>query len=339
MKIMKSLLHNNPLKIAGVCIGLFLLLYLSYASLVFGVIDTSWQTAIDAYTHFNGSNEHIVIKEVRVPRVLNALAVGASLGIAGALLQSLTRNPVADVELFGLNAGAALFVVFAVTFVGISSLTAFTWISFLGAAVSGLVVYLLGSLGRDGLTPVKLTLAGAAITALAASARHGMLVLNEKALDEVLFWLSGSVGGRKLEFLQAVFPYMVAAWAGAFLLARPIQTLLMGDDVAKGLGQRTLLVKVMTGVVIVLLSGSSVAVAGPIGFVGLVTPHLARYLVGLNTRWVFLYSGILGSAILLAADIAARFIAKPAEVPIGAMTALVGIPFFIYVARKGLEKK
>ncbi|TRY23329.1 iron ABC transporter permease [Brevibacillus sp. LEMMJ03] len=336
---MKSLLHNNPLKIAGVCIGLFLLLYLSYASLVFGVIDTSWQTAIDAYTHFNGSNEHIVIKEVRVPRVLNALAVGASLGIAGALLQSLTRNPVADVELFGLNAGAALFVVFAVTFVGISSLTAFTWISFLGAAVSGLVVYLLGSLGRDGLTPVKLTLAGAAITALAASARHGMLVLNEKALDEVLFWLSGSVGGRKLEFLQAVFPYMVAAWVGAFLLARPIQTLLMGDDVAKGLGQRTLLVKVMTGVVIVLLSGSSVAVAGPIGFVGLVTPHLARYLVGLNTRWVFLYSGILGSAILLAADIAARFIAKPAEVPIGAMTALVGIPFFIYVARKGLEKK
>ncbi|UFJ61868.1 FecCD family ABC transporter permease [Brevibacillus sedimenti] len=336
---MKSLLHSNPLKIAGVCIGLFLLLYLSYFSLIFGVIDTSWQTAIDAYTHFNGSNEHIVIKEVRVPRVLNALAVGASLGIAGALLQSLTRNPVADVELFGLNAGAALFVVFAVTFVGISSLTAFTWISFLGAAASGLVVYLLGSLGRDGLTPVKLTLAGAAITALAASARHGMLVLNEKALDEVLFWLSGSVGGRKLEFLQAVFPYMAAAWVGAFLLARPIQTLLMGDDVAKGLGQRTLLVKVMTGVVIVLLSGASVAVAGPIGFVGLVTPHLARYLVGVDTRWVFLYSGILGSAILLAADIAARFIAKPAEVPIGAMTALVGIPFFIYVARKGLEKK
>lgn len=336
---MKSLLHSNPLKIAGVCIGLFLLLYLSYFSLIFGVIDTSWQTAIDAYTHFNGSNEHIVIKEVRVPRVLNALAVGSSLGIAGALLQSLTRNPVADVELFGLNAGAALFVVFAVTFVGISSLTAFTWISFLGAAASGLVVYLLGSLGRDGLTPVKLTLAGAAITALAASARHGMLVLNEKALDEVLFWLSGSVGGRKLEFLQAVFPYMAVAWVGAFLLARPIQTLLMGDDVAKGLGQRTLLVKIMTGVVIVLLSGASVAVAGPIGFVGLVTPHLARYLVGVDTRWVFLYSGILGSAILLAADIAARFIAKPAEVPIGAMTALVGIPFFIYVARKGLEKK
>jgi iron complex transport system permease protein len=333
---MNVLLSNKLLKILGLVFGLLLLLYLSYFSLVFGVVDTSWQTAIDAYTHFNGSNEHIVIKEVRVPRVLNALAVGACLGLAGALLQALTRNPVADVELFGLNAGAAFFIVFAVSFFSINSLTQFTWIAFLGAAVSGVVVYLLGSFGRDGITPVKLTLAGAAITALSASVRHGMLVLNEKALDEVLFWLSGSVGGRKLEYLASVFPYMIVAWIGAFALARPIHTLMMGDDVAKGLGQRTLLVKLMTGAVIVLLSGSSVAVAGPIGFVGLVTPHLARYLVGIDTRWVFLYSAMLGSIILLLSDIGARFIAMPAEVPIGVMTAFVGVPFFIYVARKGL---
>lgn len=335
---MSALLSSNFRKILGVIIAILLLVYLSYASLIFGVIDTSWQTAIDAYTNFNGSNEHIVIKEVRVPRVLNALTVGFCLGLAGTLLQSLTRNPVADVELFGLNAGASLFVVFAVTFVGISNLTQFTWISFLGAAVAGFVVYLLGSLGRDGLTPVKLVLAGAAITALAASIRHGMMVLNEKAADEVLFWLAGSVGGRKLEYLTSVFPYMVVAWLAAFVLARPIQTLLMGDDVAKGLGQRTLLVKLATGIVIVLLSGCAVAVAGPIGFVGLVTPHLARFLVGIDTRWVMLYSGLLGSILLLIADIGARYIAMPSEVPIGVMTALIGIPFFIYVARKGLDK-
>lgn len=335
---MSALLSSNLRKILGVIIAILLLVYLSYASLIFGVIDTSWQTAIDAYTNFNGSNEHIVIKEVRVPRVLNALTVGFCLGLAGTLLQSLTRNPVADVELFGLNAGASLFVVFAVTFVGISNLTQFTWISFLGAAVAGFVVYLLGSLGRDGLTPVKLVLAGAAITALAASIRHGMMVLNEKAADEVLFWLAGSVGGRKLEYLTSVFPYMVVAWLAAFVLARPIQTLLMGDDVAKGLGQRTLLVKLATGIVIVLLSGCAVAVAGPIGFVGLVTPHLARFLVGIDTRWVMLYSGLLGSILLLIADIGARYIAMPSEVPIGVMTALIGIPFFIYVARKGLDK-
>ncbi|MDR9506257.1 iron ABC transporter permease [Brevibacillus agri] len=335
---MNALLASRFRKILGVAIAILLLVYLSYASLVFGVIDTSWQTAIDAYTHFNGTNEHIVIKEVRVPRVLNALTVGFCLGLAGTLLQSLTRNPVADVELFGLNAGASLFVVFAVTFVGISSLTEFTWISFFGAAVAGFIVYLLGSFGRDGLTPVKLVLAGAAITALAASIRHAMMVLNEKAADEVLFWLAGSVGGRKLEYLATVFPYMIFAWIAAFLLARPIQTLLMGDDVAKGLGQRTLLVKLSIGVVIVLLSGCAVAVAGPIGFVGLVTPYLARYLVGIETHWVLLYSGLLGSILLLLADIGARFIAMPAEVPIGVMTALIGVPFFIYVARKGLDK-
>ncbi|MFD2370923.1 FecCD family ABC transporter permease [Brevibacillus sp. GCM10020057] len=335
---MNSLLSRNYLKIIGVAAALILITYLSYASLVFGVIDTSWHTAIDAYTHFDGSNEHIAIKELRVPRVLNAITVGFCLGIAGTLLQSLTRNPVADVELFGLNAGASLFVVFAVTFVGINSLGEFTWISFLGAAVAGFIVYLLGSLGRDGLTPVKLVLAGAAITALASSIRHGMMVLNEKATDEILFWLSGSVGGRKLEYLSTVFPYMIVAWVAAFILARPIQTLLMGDDVAKGLGQRTLLVKIATGAVIVLLSGCSVAVAGPIGFVGLVTPHLARYLVGFDTRWILLYSGLLGAILLLIADIAARFVAMPAEVPIGVMTALIGIPFFIYVARKGLDK-
>jgi iron complex transport system permease protein len=335
---MDALLPNKPLKLFGLFVAFMLIAYLGYASLVVGVVDTSWQTVIDAYTHFNGTNEHIVIKEVRVPRVLNALAVGASLGIAGALLQALTRNPVADAELFGLNAGAAFFIVLAVTFFSISSLTEFTWIAFLGSAASGAVVYLLGSLGRDGLTPVKLTLAGAAITALAASARHGMLVLNEKALDEVLFWLSGSVGGRKLEYLQSVFPYMLVAWIASFALARPIYTLMLGDDVAKGLGQRTVFVKIMTGIAIVLLSGSSVAVAGPIGFVGLVTPHIARFLVGIEARWVVLYSALLGAIVLLASDIGARLIAKPAEVPIGVMTALVGVPFFIYVARKGLAK-
>lgn len=335
---MDALLHNKTLKIVGLFAAFMLIAYLSYSSLVVGVVDTSWQTVIDAYTQFNGTNEHIVIKEVRVPRVLNALAVGVSLGIAGALLQALTRNPVADAELFGLNAGAAFFIVLAVTFFSISSLTEFTWIAFFGSAVSGVIVYLLGSFGRDGLTPVKLTLAGAAITALAASARHGMLVLNEKALDEVLFWLSGSVGGRKLEYLYAVFPYMLVAWIASLALARPIYTLMLGDDVAKGLGQRTVFVKIMTGVAIVLLSGSSVAVAGPIGFVGLVTPHIARYLVGVEARWVVVYSALLGAIVLLASDIGARLIAKPAEVPIGVMTALVGVPFFIYVARKGLAK-
>lgn len=332
---MKPLLANRLYKFLGIAILLLLLLFLCYTSLVFGVIDTTWQTAIDAMTQFNSSNEHIAIREVRIPRVLNALCVGFCLGLAGTLLQSLTRNPIADVELFGLNAGAALFVVIAVTFAEISSLLQFTWIAFLGSAAAGCLVYLLGSLGRDGLSPVKLILAGAAITALSASVRHGLMVLNEKAADEVLFWLAGSVGGRDLDYLHAVFPYMLIAWLIAFLLARPLHTLMMGEDIAKGVGQRTMLVKAAAGIALVLLAGASVAVAGPIGFIGLVTPHLARLLVGLQPRWALLYSGLLGSSLLLAADIAARFVAMPAEVPIGVMTALIGIPFFIFAARKG----
>ncbi|MGE5704908.1 MAG: FecCD family ABC transporter permease [Clostridia bacterium] len=335
---MNALLTNNFAKCFGLGVGALLIVILMYASIVFGVIDTSWQTAVNAYIHFDGSNEHIVIKEVRVPRALIAAAVGACLGMAGALLQALTRNPLADVEIFGLNAGAALFIVVAVTYFSIQSLTEFTWLAFAGAAISGALAYVLGSAGREGMTPVKLALAGAAITALAGSLTHGILTINEQSLDQVLFWLAGSVSGRKLIFLTNVLPYMLAAWIAAFLIAKPLHTLMMGEDVAKGLGQRTLWVKIAAGIVIIALSGCSVAVAGPIGFVGLVTPHLSRFFVGIDTRWVVLYSGILGAVLLLAADIGARFIAYPSEMPIGVMTALIGAPGFIYVARKGLAK-
>lgn len=335
---MNALLSNHFMKWLGLGLGAVLILCLMYASVIFGVIDTSWHTAVDAYTHFDGSNEHIVIKEVRVPRALIAAAVGLCLGMAGALLQALTRNPLADVEIFGLNSGAALAIVLAVTYFSVQSLSQFTWLAFAGAAISGVLAYLLGSAGREGITPVKLALSGAAITALFSSITHGILTINEQTLDQVLFWISGSVAGRKLVYLTNVLPYMAAAWIAALLVAKPLHTLMMGDDVAKGLGQRTLWVKIVSGLIVVVLSGCSVAVAGPIGFVGLVTPHLSRFFVGIDTRWVVLYSGMLGAILLLAADIAARFVAFPNEMPIGVMTALIGAPGFVYVARKGLAK-
>jgi len=335
---MTALLSGRSSKLVGLVIAFLLLLISTVTSILYGILDTDWQTAIDAYINFNGSNEHIVIKDVRVPRALIAAAVGASLGIAGALLQSLTRNPVADLGVFGINSGAALFIVVAVSIFSVNSLSQFTWIAFAGAAFSGIAVYVLGSLGRDGLTPLKLTLAGSAIYALASSLTSGLLVANQQAMEEVLFWLAGSVAGRKLEMLAAVFPYMLLAWLAAFLLARPINTLMLGEDVAKGLGQKTALVKVAAGMLIILLAGSSVAVAGPISFVGLIIPHVSRYLVGIDTRWVFAYSAFLGAILLLAADIGARCTAMPKELPIGVMTVLAGAPFFIHVARKGLSR-
>jgi iron complex transport system permease protein len=332
---MNSPLKNTALKLSGILILLIVMILLIYLSIVYGVINTNWRHAIEAYTQFNGTNEHIAIRDVRVPRALVAAVVGANLGVAGALLQALTKNPVADTGILGINSGASLFIVFSLTFFSVNSIVGFTWIAFLGAALSGLAMYGLGSLGRGGMTPIKLTLAGAALSALASSYTHGMLVVNEKVLDEVLFWLSGSVAGRSLDMLISVMPFVLVGWISSLMIAGQVNTLLLGEDVARGLGQRTALVKLGTGITIILLAGSSVGVAGPIGFIGLITPHLARYLVGIDTRWVILYSAFLGSIFLLGADIAARFIAMPRELPIGVVTALVGAPFFITVARKG----
>jgi iron complex transport system permease protein len=331
---MKVLLPGIRWKLTGMLVGIIAILLAMYMSIVFGVVHTNWQTVVDAYTHFAGTNEHLIIKEVRIPRAFIAVAVGACLGITGVLLQALTRNPMADVGILGINAGASLFIVIAVAFFSVNTLTSLTWVGFLGAAASGIVVYFLGSLGREGATPLKLTLAGAAMYALASSFTQGILLMNESAMEEVLFWLAGSVAGRKLDVLLSVLPYMLAAFIGALIIARPLNTLLLGEEVAKGVGQHTALVKISTGILIVVLSGCAIAVAGPISFIGLIIPHIARFLVGADLRWVIVYSAQLGAILLLVADILARFVAMPEEVPIGVMTALLGAPFFIYVARK-----
>jgi iron complex transport system permease protein len=325
-------------KIFGLIGAIILLITCILASILLGVVDTSWITLFETYTHFNGSNEHIVIQDVRVPRAFIAAAVGSSLGICGVLLQALTRNPLADTGIFGINGGAALFVVLAVSFLNVSALSQYVWVAFLGAAASGLLVFFLGSLGFTGLNPVRLALAGAAIAAMSGSFTHAILILDDKALQEVLFWLAGSVEGRNLDILLSILPFMIPCWIGAMIIAGPLNTLLLGDDVATGLGQRTAAVKVGAGLLVIILAGSSVAVAGPIGFIGLTTPHIARLFVGMDQRWVVLYSAFLGAILLLLADLAARFIAMPQEVPVGVMTALIGTPFFVYAARRGFGR-
>lgn len=332
---MPSVLRTTQSKIGGLFAALILLVIAVYFSITLGVVRTGWQTLVDAFTAYNHSNEHIVIRNVRVPRALIGAAVGASLGMAGALLQALTRNPLADVGILGINSGASLFVVVAVTFLSASSLSQYVWFAFAGAALTGITVYVLGAAGKVGLSPVKITLAGAAISALCSSLIHTVLVINERTIQEVIFWLSGSVEGRKLDLLLQVLPFMAAGWIVALLVAGPLHTLLLGEDVASGLGQRTIWVKALTGAAVVLLAGGAVAAAGPILFVGLVVPHIVRYLVGADTRWVVAYSGFGGAILLIAADIGARYIAMPQEVPIGVMTAIVGLPFFIYAVRRG----
>lgn len=329
------LLHSKKKKVLGLIFGVLLLLLFNILSIVLGYTDITIHTAIQAFIDFNGSNEHIIVQDVRLPRALIATAIGSSLGIAGALLQALTKNPLASPDILGFNAGASFFIVVALMLFSVTSLQATTWLAFVGAALAGFVVYLLGSIGRDGMTPIKMTLAGSAVAALFASLTQGLLVLDESALEQVLFWMSGSVQGRKLEILIAVLPYLVIGTVISLLIANKINLLMMGEDVAKGLGQRTGTVKLIASLTVILLAGGSVAVAGPIGFVGIVVPHVVKTLVGNDYRWIIPYCVIVGGIFLLIADIAARYVIMPQEVPVGIMTALFGTPFFIYIARKG----
>jgi iron complex transport system permease protein len=300
----------------------------------FGAADISPADVWAALFAFDpASPEHLIIRALRVPRALIAALVGAALAVAGALMQGLTRNPLADPGILGIETGAALGVVGAVFLLQIDSLSLYALFAFAGAALAAAAVYALGSLGRDGPTPLKVTIAGAGITALLSSLTTGMLLVSQRTLEDVRFWLAGSVAGRDLGLLAQAAPYLLAGMVLALGLGRQITTLSLGDDVARGLGQRTLWVKALAAVATVLLAGGAVAVAGPIGFVGLVIPHTVRMLTGVNYRWILPYSALAGGLFLLIADLSGRLLLRPIELPVGIMTALIGGPFFVYLVR------
>lgn len=326
-------------KIYGI-VGLFVLLMLAcVSSMIFGRTAITLQDAVDALQHYDEESiAHIVLLTERLPRTVIAAVVGASLAVAGALMQALTRNPLASPSVFGINAGAIFFIVIAIVVLSVSSLNTMMWFGFAGAAIAAAIVYGLGSLGRDGLTPIKIVLAGTAITALFSSFTQAVLILDGTGLQDVLFWLAGSVSGRTLDMLYPVLPYMTVAAIIALFMGRAINLLLTGDDIAKGMGQNVLLVKLLMGVVTVLLAGGSVAVAGSVSLVGLVVPHIMRALVGNDYRWLVPYSILGGAILLLSADVVARLVIMPQEIPLGVMTAIIGGPFFVYIARKGGTK-
>lgn len=328
------LIRSTPALLLGIAVLLGLLALVSLSSIAFGAADIDGQTVLQAVFSFDPeSTNHLIIRTLRVPRAAVAALVGGALALAGALMQGLTRNPLGDTGILGINTGAALAVVAAVFFLGISSLSLYALFAFAGAALTAVVVYSLGSIGRGGPTPLKLTIAGAALTALLSSFTTAFLIMNQHTLEEVRFWLAGSVAGRDLDLLLQAAPYLLAGMVLALGLGRQITTITLGDDVAKGLGQNTLWVKGLAALAVVLLAGGAVAVAGPIGFVGLVIPHIVRFVVGVDYRWVLPYSLLLGAIFLVASDVAARLVLRPMEVPVGIMTAIIGGPLFIYLVR------
>ncbi|MFF2885277.1 FecCD family ABC transporter permease [Paenibacillus sp. NPDC057967] len=332
-------LRSNVYRSAGLLVGLLLLAVSFIASMRYGFVSISWNDIVSSMISYDeGEMNQVVARTARLPRALIAASVGGSLALAGAILQSVTRNPLASPSVLGINAGASLAVVAAITLFSIRETEPLMWISFFGAAVAAAAVYVLGSVGREGLSPLRIILAGSAMTALFASLTQGMLVRNESGLQDVLFWIAGSVAGRTTEMLLPVLPYMGAGWLLALALSRQWNIMAMGEESAKGLGQNMTLMKVAAGLIVILLAGSAVAVAGPIGLIGIIVPHVARGIAGLDYRWLLPYSAVLGASLLLLADLAARFIIFPLEVPVGIMTAVLGAPFFIYLARKGRAK-
>lgn len=314
---------------------LFILLILSFiGSILLGYIKTSFSDLINTYGSYLNITEHIIIKTSRVPRAFTALFAGASLGISGLLMQTLTKNPMASPGLLGVNSGAAFFMVFTYSFFPSLSQGGMIMLSFAGAAIAVALVYSLAGGLRGSIQTFDLTLSGAAVTAFFMSIAQVILYKDQKTMEEILYWLTGSVEGRSMDALIKVIPFIIAAWIITFLISRKLNIFSLGEEMAKGLGLNTELLKIEIILIVIILAGSSVAVAGPIGLVGLIIPHLARSIVGSEFKWTIPYSAVLGSIFLLLADIGSRFIIYPKEIPVGALTAIIGTPFFIYIARK-----
>lgn len=316
---------------AGAAAALLLAVLLSLAV---GARAVAPSAVLDALLHGGSGPDAEVVRELRVPRTLIGLMVGAALAIAGAALQGITRNPIADPGILGISQGASVGVVLAIAFAGIHTLTGYVWFAFAGAALASVAVYAIASSGRGGATPVKLALGGAAINALLVSVTMGVLTTKAAALDEFRFWQVGSVAGRDAEIVQQVWPFLLVGTVLVVAVARGLDALALGEDVAKGLGQNVATVRIVGGVGATVLTGVGVAAAGPIAFIGLAVPHIAHAIVGSDHRWLLPMAALIGPVMLLVSDVLGRVVFAPSEIPAGVMTALIGVPFLVTLVRR-----
>ncbi|QBS40720.1 Fe(3+)-siderophore ABC transporter permease [Nocardia sp. CS682] len=288
----------------------------------------------DALWNASESADALVITEYRVPRTLLGLLAGLALGVAGCLMQGLTRNPLADPGLLGINAGAAFVIAMAVAFLGVTEITSYVWFGFIGAAVASVVVYRLGTAGRQGTDPVRLTLAGVAITAVLSGLTKGLILLNPKAFDHMRNWDAGALTGRGYDVITGATPFILLGLVAAVIAARSLNAVALGDDLAHALGVHIRRTRLLTVTSLTLLCGTATAAVGPITFVGLAVPHIARWIVGPDQRWVIAYSMLLAPILVLGADMLGRVLVRPDEVAAGLVTAFLGAPILIWLARR-----
>lgn len=326
--------------LAMAVLGLVLLVVLSLSSLVLGARPVAVSTVVEALFAYDGNLvDHIVVMDYRLPRTLLSLLCGAAFGVSGALIQAVTRNPLADPGILGVNAGAAFFVTLAVGLFGVQSIHATLWFALLGAVVVTLAVYGLGMAGggiagRGGATPVRLVLAGVALSAVLGGIGSSITLLNPQAFDAMRQWSIGSVAGRNMAVVTAIAPFIGLGLVIALLSARSLNAVALGEDLARALGGSLVRTRILTLVAVTLLAGAGTAACGPIGFVGLMVPHAVRWFTGPDQRRIIPMTMIYAPVLMLAADIAGRLVLYPGELEAGIVTAFLGAPVLIVLSRR-----
>src|SRR5699024_5586096 len=319
--------------LSGLC-----LIVVTILSLIVGNTLVPLSQLVQAFFHFDSSNDiHILIIESRASRTIIALLTGAALAVSGLLMQVLTRNPIASPGLFGVNAGAVFFVIAGLTLFSIQSFEALIILAFIGAILVTVVVIMLGMFKQAQFSPKRVILAGAAISALFSAFTQGIMIMNENNLQSFLFWLSGSVSFRNIWEVPWVIPLIVIALVVALALSSRINILMTSDDIATALGQNIKITKFIIIILISVLAGVSVAIAGSIMFVGLIIPNISKKLLPPNYKYLIPFNAISGAILMLLSDIIARIIIQPLELPIGVITAIIGAITLIYIMRKGIQ--
>ncbi|MFF7772223.1 FecCD family ABC transporter permease [Streptomyces massasporeus] len=315
----------------GLLLSVVLLVLVALASIAIGAKELSLGQVWHGLFQDSGTYGDVVVAE-RLSRTLLGLLAGAALGLAGAVLQALTRNPLADPGLLGINAGASAAVVTAITYFGVTSLSGYVWFAFFGAAAVGALVWFLG--GSRGATPVRLALAGTAISAALYGYLQAVMIMDEAALGKMRFWTVGSLASATNSTITQVLPFLLAGTVLALALARPLNAMAMGDDTAKALGADLNRTRALSMLAATVLCGAATAACGPIVFVGLMVPHVVRSFTGPDLRWILPYAAILSPVLLLGADVVGRIVARPSELQVGIVTAILGGPVFIYLVRR-----
>ncbi|MCX5335218.1 MULTISPECIES: iron ABC transporter permease [unclassified Streptomyces] len=322
---------RRAIRALGLLVSVAILVLVALASIAIGAKELSMGQVWHGLFEDSGTYGDVVVTE-RLWRTLLGLLAGAALGLSGAVLQALTRNPLADPGLLGINAGASAAVVTAMTYFGVTSLTGYVWFAFLGAAAVGALVWFLG--GSRGATPVRLALAGTAISAALYGYLQAVMITNEAALGKMRFWTVGSLSSASESTILQVLPFLAVGTVLALALARPLNAMEMGDDTAKALGANLNRTRALSMLAATVLCGAATAACGPIVFVGLMVPHVVRSFTGPDLRWIMPYATVLSPVLLLGADVIGRIVARPSELQVGIVTAILGGPVFIFLVRR-----